>query len=173
MDIVIIDRASWHTRWPWRNTIIPAGIGKKSGTVVLLVNVNTEDHPVKTIVVPVEKQFTGKKLAVIHALARKFRVHICLAAYVDGSDDQLVLPNALLQAYRLLKTSSLGNISYKVLAGNNKEKAILQYCRKTNADLLIMEAAIVRSPPRFFLQRLLNQILSAYPVPASQGQKHV
>jgi hypothetical protein len=170
--LFIIDRNSWDRKWSWRNTIIPAGLARQSNAVVLLVNTSIKEHSVKTIVVPVEKEFTAKKLALIHALARKFRVHICLAAYMDDADDKLVLPNSLLQAYRLLKTSSIGNISYKLLPGHNKEKAILRYCSQINADLLVLETAIVRSPPRFFLQRLLTQILSAYPVPADPGQKH-
>jgi nucleotide-binding universal stress UspA family protein len=137
-DLTIIGKTSY-SRLHWLNTVMPDRIAKQGGVEVLTVNPGAIHDQIKTIVVPVEGALSDKKLAIIQALSRKFRVHICLAAWVDGETDQGILPNSLLQAYRLLKTGPLNKISYELLPGHSRVKAILKYCLKVNADLLIVD----------------------------------
>jgi hypothetical protein len=65
-------------------------------------------------------------------------MRICLVTFSNSGDDSKSLPSSLLNTYRFFKTDSLNNVVIEVLKGNNKAKAILKYCEKVNADLLIV-----------------------------------
>jgi hypothetical protein len=106
---------------------------------VLTVKPGAINHPIKTVVIPVSKEFPERKIRIIHALRRKLRMHICLVTFPDTRDDQETLPASLLNAYRFFKADPLNDVDFAVLKGNNKAKAILEYCNKVNADLLIVD----------------------------------
>lgn len=139
VDLIIIGKNSHHSFLPMLNTVYPAKIAQKTGITVLTVKPGAKDHTIKTVVVPVGEQFPNNKVEVINALRKKFPINICLVTFFEG--DAKVIPASLLNAYRQLKAIPAMNITYQVLAGRSKMKAILSYCEKVNADLLIVNSA--------------------------------
>lgn len=137
-DLIIIGKNSHHSWLPFLNTVFPARVAKKTGITVLTVKPGAKDHAIKTVVVPVGEKFPDSKVEVINVLRKKFPIHICLVTFFEG--DEKVIPLSLLNAYRRLKVIPSMNISYQVLTGRSKAKAILSYCEKVNADLLIVNA---------------------------------
>jgi nucleotide-binding universal stress UspA family protein len=137
-DLIVIGKNSHHSFFPFLNTVFPARVAQKTGITVLTVKPGAKDHTIKTVVVPVGEQFRNNKVDVINALRKKFPINICLVTFLEG--DEKVIPASLLNAYRQLKAIPAMNITYQVLAGRNKMKAILSYCEKVNADLLIVNA---------------------------------
>lgn len=138
VDLIVIGKNSHHSRLPFLNTVVPARIARRAGIAVLTVKPGALNNQIKTIVVTVDNQFPGTKLAIIDALKRKFRVHVRLVAFLGVQDNSAFLPHSLLSAYRYLKSNPVNLVSYDVLQTDNKPKAILNYCKKVNADVLIV-----------------------------------
>jgi nucleotide-binding universal stress UspA family protein len=139
-DLIIIGKNSHHTWMPFLNSVVPGRIAKKTGLTVLTVKPGSIGHDIRTVVVPIGKQFDDNKIAVIRALRKKFRINIRLITFIDDHENDTTLPGALIHVYRALKTNPATNVSYDVLKEKNKTKAILRYCEKVNADLLIINS---------------------------------
>jgi nucleotide-binding universal stress UspA family protein len=137
-DLVVIGKNSHHSWLPFLNTVVPVRVAKKTGMAVLTVKPGAINHQIKTVVIPISNKIPERKIATIDALRKKFRIHICLVTFLDNGDDPEILPSSLLNAYRYLKTGSMSNVDFEVLKGNNRAKSILNYCKKVNADLLIV-----------------------------------
>ena len=137
-DIIIIGKNSHHSWLPFLNTVVSSRIAKKSDVTVLTVKPGAIDNSIRTVVIPVDDSFPASKLAVINSIQKKFRIHIKLVAFLTGEGNSPVLPASMLNAYRVLKTSPGAAVSYDVLYGANRARAILKYCKKVKADLLIV-----------------------------------
>lgn len=137
-DLIIIGKNSHRSWLPLFNTLTPTRIARQTGISVLAVKPGAINSDIRTVVVPVGKEFPDKQLALIHMLRRKLRIHIKLIAFQDEQEDKSSLPASLLNVYRILKTNPASQISYDLLPGEQKAKAILKYCKQVNADLLIV-----------------------------------
>ena len=74
-------------------------------------------------------------LSFLHCAAR-FRHR--LVTFRSNQEGAVIVPGSVLNAYRILKNNPDSQVSYEVLYGNNQAKAILEYCSRVNADLLIV-----------------------------------
>lgn len=137
-DLIIIGKNSQHSLLPWLNTVIPSHIAKQTNISVLTVKPGSLSSPLRTVVVPIGTMFPEKKVEIINSLGNKYFIHIRLLILVRKGDDTSKLQTSLINIYRRLKNRSLDNISYDMLQTTNKGWDILNYCRKVDADLLIV-----------------------------------
>jgi nucleotide-binding universal stress UspA family protein len=137
-DLIVVGKNSHHSWLPFLNTVFPATIAKRSGIAVLTVRPGAINDSIRTVVVPVGDGFPYKKVAAINALKAKFRFQTRLVTFRTSHKDPVIVPVSLLNAYRILKNNPDTQVSYDILYGNNRAKAILAYCSKVNADLLIL-----------------------------------
>ena len=136
-DIILLAKKSHHSLLPFLNTVVPTRIAQQTKIPVLTSKPGSIDHTIKTIVVPIGKTFPQKKIDIINALKRRSRFHIRLLAFREDEDSNQV-PGILIHVYRLLRQGALSDIQYETVSGKNKAKAILAYCEKVDADLLIV-----------------------------------
>ena len=134
-DIVIIGKSSHHSILHFLNTIVPSRISKKSGVAVFTVKPGSLNKDIRTVVVPVGEKFPMDKLEWISYLRKKFRFRVRLISF--ASNDRF-LPGPLLEAYWLLKANIANDVSYKILKGTNKTRAILKYCNWVEADIVVV-----------------------------------
>lgn len=137
-DLIVIGTNSHHSWLPFLNTVVPATIAKKSGIAVLTVKPGAVNDAIRTVVVPVGEGFPYNKVAAINALKKRFRFQTRLVTFRSNQDGAVIVPGSVLNAYRILKNNPDSQVSYEVLYGNNRAKAILDYCNRVNADLLIV-----------------------------------
>lgn len=137
-DLIVIGKNSHHSWLPFLNSVVPATIAKRSGIAVLTVKPGAINDGIRTVVVPVGDTFPYNKLAAINALKRRFRFQTRLVTFRSNQDGAVIVPGSLLNAYRILKNNPDSQVSYEVLYGSNRGKAILAYCARVNADLLIV-----------------------------------
>jgi nucleotide-binding universal stress UspA family protein len=137
-ELIVIGTNSHHSWLPFLNTVVPATIAKKSGIAVLTVKPGAVNDPIRTVVVPVGDGFPYNKVAAVNALKKRFRFQTRLVTFRSNQDGAVIVPGSVLNAYRVLKNNPESQVSYEVLHGNNRAKAILDYCARVNADLLIV-----------------------------------
>lgn len=137
-DLIIIGKNSHHSWFPFLNTVVPSRISLKTGITVLTAKPGSMHNAIRTIVVPIGDNFPSSKLSVIKAIRSRFAVHIRLVTFLSAKDDGKVIPASLLNAYRLLRNNAANNVSYEILKGRNKAKAVLRYCNKVHADMVIL-----------------------------------
>lgn len=136
-DLIIIGKHSHHSMLPFLNTIVPSRLATASGIPVFTTKPGSINKEIKTVVITVDKKFPGNKLALLEALRRK-SMNVRLVTFTNGNDDASYSRQTLLNAFRSLKSQSMVSVECEVLQGSNKAKALLKYCNKVGADVLIV-----------------------------------
>ena len=137
-DLIVIGKNSQHSLLPFLNTVVPSRLAKHSGISVLTVKPGALSSTLKTVVVPINSRYSEKKVDIINGLKKKFYLNIRLLLIVERDDDPDKLQTSLVNTCRMLKNRSLDTISYEILHVGKKNWDILSYCRKVDADLLIV-----------------------------------
>lgn len=136
-DLVIIGKSSEH--WlPFFNTVLCGRLAKNTGIPVLTVKPGAINQEIRTVVIPVEKQFSQSKISGLVGLIKKTRIQICLLAFAEKKDRPDQLPAPLLNSYRFFKKNAFDEVSFNIIRENNKGRAVLNFCKSVNADLLIV-----------------------------------
>lgn len=136
-DLILIAKKSHHDLLPFLNTVVPSRVAQRTRIPILTSKPGSFHHAIKTIVVPVGKKFPQKKIDIINALRKKTSLHIRLLALQEDEDSKQV-SDVLIHVYRLLRQEALSDIQYEAINGKNKVRAILSYCKKVEADLLVV-----------------------------------
>ena len=137
-DLIIIGKNSQHSLLPFLNTVVPSRLAKETGISVLTVKPGALSSTVKTVVVPMSSIYPEKKVNIINELKKKYYLNIRLLQLVEKDDDPDTLRASLVNTCRMLNDRSLDTISYDILNADRKNWNILNYCRKVDADLLIV-----------------------------------
>ncbi len=140
-DLIVIGKHSHHSVLPFLNTIVPSRLATASGVPVFTTKPGSLNNEIKTVVITVDKKFPGNKLAILEALRRK-SMNVRLVTFTNGDDDASYSKQTLLNAFRSLKSQSMVPVECEVLQGNNKAKALLKYCNKVGADVLIVNPEV-------------------------------
>ena len=136
-DLVIIGKSSGH--WiPFFNTVQCGRLAKNTGIPVLTVKPGSINQEIRTVVIPVEKQFSQSKISGLVNIVKKTRIQICLLAFAGKKDRSHQLPAPLLNSYRFFKKNAFDEVSFNIIREQNKGKAVLNFCKNVNADLLIV-----------------------------------
>jgi nucleotide-binding universal stress UspA family protein len=139
-DLIIIGKRQNHSRLSFRKTISSARIAAKSNSPVLSIEPENYYDTVKSIVMPIGNFVPRRKIEMIVALSKKFRIRIHLIM-VKKMNDPLT-SNALFETYRLLKQGLQCPLEYHVLRNTNTAIAALHYAVQINADILLVNAKI-------------------------------
>lgn len=136
-DMLIIGKSSEH--WlPFFNTVLCGRLAKSTGIPVLTVKPGATNQEIRTVVIPVEKQFSQSKVSGLVRLIKKTRIQICLLAFAENKGNSDQLPAPLLNSYRFFKKSAFDEVSFNIIRESNKGRAVLNFCKSVNADLLIV-----------------------------------
>lgn len=137
-DLIIIGKRSHHSNLTFLNTVVPSRLAAASGIPVLTSKPGSLNSEIKTVVIPVGPRFPASKLEILEALRKEAMLQIRLVVFLDDENDPSFSKQSLLNTFRTLKNQSANPVNYEVLKGNNKARALLMYCSKVGADVLIV-----------------------------------
>lgn len=137
-DLVVIGKHSAGSFLPINRKVIPAMIASSTGIPVLTVKPGSLKNPIRTVVVPVGPKFPKKKLELLDVWRSRPGFAIRLVSCLSHDKNESYAKESLLNTFRLLQLNWPGPVQYDVLRGNNQAKALLKYCYKVNADMLIV-----------------------------------
>jgi hypothetical protein len=137
-DLIVIGKRSHHTSMPFLNTVVPSRLAAASGIPVLLAKPGSLNRKIETVVIPVGTEFPTNKLEIMEALRKDEKQKIRLVVFWDDIRHAETAKQSLLQTFQVLKNRFCNPVSYEVLKGKNKAKALFTYCNQVGADLLIV-----------------------------------
>jgi len=138
-DLVIIGKKTNHSLLPLMNTVVPSLISKQAKVAVLTVKPGSMPHRIRNIVVPVSGGMTQHKMDAIAALCRSNRITVYLLTYVNGDKGpEDFSASSLIQLYRQIKASLPCEVSYAVINGADRNRAVLRFAEENKADLLLL-----------------------------------
>jgi|SRR6218665_41194 len=137
-DLVVIGKHSSGIVFPFKRKVISARVASATGIPVLTVKPGSLKNPIRTVVIPVGPKFPKKKLELLDAWKSKPGFAVRLVSCLSHDKDDAYSKDSLLNTFRMLKTTWPGPVEYDVVRGNNQARALLKYCNKVNADMLIV-----------------------------------
>lgn len=140
-DAVIIGKRNNHCWLPFLNTVTPAQIATSCGCV-FTVRPGALHSTIKSIVVPVTDVLPPGKMEVVQALCKNSRVKVHLVTFVADEFSGKAPASALLKLFQWLKEAVRCPVTYAVLQGNNKAKALLAYAERTEADIVLVNPSL-------------------------------
>lgn len=138
-DLVVLGKQSQHTAFPQLNTVVPSHIAQAAGVPVLTAKPGARNNTLQTVVMPVSNRFPTNKLALIGALRQACQLQIQLVIFADHDTDRPFPRQSLLAIFKILKGQAGGKVNYVVLHGPNKAKALLDYSRSVEADMVLVD----------------------------------
>jgi nucleotide-binding universal stress UspA family protein len=158
-DLIIVGEHTQPGGFYFKRKIAPAKIALQTGTPLLILKPGCIYNKVKTVVVPVAGFKPERKIEMLIALKRKFRIRVHLVTILDNRDaDNDFSSQALLETYRMLKDNLRFPVEYQVLHGNNRAKATLQYAQSIGADMVLVNPE-TETKVTTFTCRHINDIL--------------
>jgi nucleotide-binding universal stress UspA family protein len=157
-DLVVIGKHSSSLIFPAGRKVISAHVASATGIPVLTVKPGSLKNPIRTVVIPVGPKFPRKKLELLDAWKSKPGFAIRLVSCLSHDKNDACSKDSLLNTFRLLKTTWPGPVEYDVVRGNNQARALLKYCNKVNADMLIVYPG-VETDTGFFPARHIADLL--------------
>lgn len=140
-DIIVIGKNRNHSHLPFLNTVSPHSVAKRTGFPVLTVKPGSIYNKVKSIVVPIGSFVPEKKMELILALRKKYRLSIHLVTIMSGKQNaNNFSAHALLTSYRFLRDVANCPLDHEVLHGNNIARSTLKFARQIKADMLVVDS---------------------------------
>lgn len=140
VDLIIIGKQSHHSLLTFLNTVIPSKIAANTGIPVLTAKPGSFLQEIKTVVIPVGPQLPETKLDMLAAFRTKSTPQIKLVIFNEPGQEFVKSKQLLLATFQMVKNQFLNIVNYEILDGNNKASALLKYCNKIGADVLIVYA---------------------------------
>lgn len=141
-DMIIIGKSSHHSFFPFLNTVSPSHLAIVTGIPVLTAKPGSLHQEIKMVVIPVDRKFPHNKLEMLGALRGKSRPQIRLVIFEGNDMEWIESKQLLLDTFRVIKSQFVSMVNYEVLKGGNKAQALLNYCDKVGADVLIVYPGI-------------------------------
>jgi nucleotide-binding universal stress UspA family protein len=148
-DLIILAKRSNHFLFPFLNTVSPDRLTIETNCPVLTIKTGSQYKKTKLIVIPVSDHIPKRKLELVETLARKFNMEIHLLAIINEKSDLHFSSHALLETFRHLKEKHHCNVTYQVLHGKNRVKALLEYSQQVNADILLVNPSETKNSYSF------------------------
>jgi nucleotide-binding universal stress UspA family protein len=138
-DLIVIGQKSNHSWFPFLNTVVPTDIAEQTGVAVLTVKPGALHCKIRTLVMPITGNVPPHKMEAILALSRKFKLKIHLITFTeDEKSISEVSKLEVLKVYQWIQDTMHCTIECAVLKGYNKAKAILDYAKRIDADMLLV-----------------------------------
>ncbi|UYQ95757.1 universal stress protein [Chitinophaga horti] len=138
-DLLVLGKRSQHTTFPQLNTVVPSRIAQASGVPVLTAKPGALHSSLQKVVMPVSTRFPANKLALIAAIRRQRDLQVQLVIFADHDTDKPFPRQSLLAIFKILKGQAGGKVNYVVLHGRDKVKALLEYTRSIDADMVVVD----------------------------------
>ena len=138
-DLIILGEHKQRTPFSLKRNVLPSRIALKTGFPLMILKPGSIYNKVKSVVVPVAGFTPQRKIELLMALKRRFRMRVHLVTIMDDREpDNDFSAQALLDTYRILKNNLQFQVEYQVLHGSNRAKASLQYAQSVGADMLLV-----------------------------------
>jgi nucleotide-binding universal stress UspA family protein len=138
-ELIVIGKKNKHNVLPFLNTVISANLARRTSAAVLTVKPGAIYHKLRTIIVPIANKNADRKLEMVAAISKKFPLHIHLVTFIDSGNKPVdFYASSLLRAFQWLKTSTRCQIEYSALHGRNRARVLLDYAKKSDADILLV-----------------------------------
>lgn len=138
VDMIIIGKRSHHNFLSLLNTVIPSKLASATDIPVLTAKPGSLHQEIRTVVIPVGSEVPVSKFEVLGMLKKGARPHVRLVAFNNDFMEQADPKQALLYTFRAFKNRFSYTVNYEVLDGNYRALALLRYCDKVGADVLIV-----------------------------------
>lgn len=140
-DIIILGKNRNHSRLPFLNTVSPHRVAKETGSPVLTVRPGSTHNKIRSIVVPIGAFVPEKKMEIILALRKKYRLSIHLVTIMNGKQNAKDFSaHALLASYRFLRDVANCPLDHEVLHGSNIARSTLKFAQQIKADMLVVDS---------------------------------
>jgi nucleotide-binding universal stress UspA family protein len=136
-DLILISKKSRHSLMSFLAGVKPARIALATKIPVLTFRPGSVNCDFKTIVIPLSSRFPGRKLEAIDVFKAKGLVKIRLLIFPEENKHGEI-SNVLVHVYRLLRQATLADIECATVSDYNRPRGILNFCKKIDADLLIV-----------------------------------
>ncbi|WP_126246128.1 universal stress protein [Chitinophaga rhizosphaerae] len=140
-DIIVIGKRSRYPLLARFSTVRPNRLVKASGIPVLTVKPGAAHRPLRKIILPMGDHFPGSKITVLDSIQSITPFQVTLIMFPQDEAHQDFTKHTLVNTFKALKCQSANPVNYDVLYGKNKAKALMNYCIKTEADLLIVNTS--------------------------------
>ena len=140
-DIIILGKNRNHSRLPFLNTVSPHRVAKETGSPVLTARPGSIHNKIRSIVVPIGAFVPEKKMEIILALRKKYRLSIHLVTIMNGKQNANDFSaHALLASYRFLRDVANCPLDHEVLHGSNIARSTLKFAQQIKADMLVVDS---------------------------------
>lgn len=137
-DLIIIGKTSHHSILPFLNTVVPSKLAAITGVPVLTAKPGSLHQDIKTVVIPIGPDFPGSKLEMLEALKNRSHPSVKLVIFGHNDHASTASKQLLFDTFRAFKRRYPNNVNYEMIDGRNRAKALLKYCHKVGADVLIV-----------------------------------
>lgn len=137
-DLIIVGKTSHHSVFPFLNTVVPSRVAIATGIPVLTAKPGSLHQDIKTVVIPIGPEFPGSKLEILEALKNKSRPVVKLVIFGHNDHTSTASKQLLFDTFRAFKRRYPNSVNYEMIDGKNRAKALLNYCNKVGADVLIV-----------------------------------
>ena len=140
-DLIIIGKHSRHSWLPFLNSVTPNRIARLTGCPVLTVKPGSTSNKIKSVVVPIGSTVPRRKVELILALKKKFRISIHLVTVMKKNtkaNDSST--HAFLSTWKFLRDVVQCPLGHEVLHGDNTAKSAFAYAQNINADILLVNS---------------------------------
>jgi hypothetical protein len=171
-DVIIIGKNCRHSNFPFLNTVSSNEIAKATGVPVLTVKPGSIYNRVKSVVVPIGSSVPRRKVELIIALRKRFRISVHLVTLLRSRQNANDFSGyALLDTYRFLRDVANCPLDHEVLHGDNIARSSLKYAEQIKADMLLVdpekETRLTSFPGKYISDELMPdsrlQILTVQP----------
>jgi len=139
-DLVIIGKTIYHTWFPFLNTVIPSQIAWHASVPVLTARPGALESTISTAVFLISSNSPESKIDFLSALCNRFNLKIYIASYIDDESLSNSYSSLFLQMYKRIRSFSQCPVEYIALRGRDKTKAVLDFTKKVNADILLVQS---------------------------------
>ncbi|GAC1443909.1 MAG: hypothetical protein NVSMB63_12990 [Sediminibacterium sp.] len=138
IDLVIIAKKKERPYFFPRCESISVELAKKSNIPILTVTPGCLNHPIKSILLPVNTTVPERRIQVALAFAREYNAHIHLVTLLDNNTvETKARIDAFYHTYKIL--SEYGHSpQYKILQGADSAEILLRYAYLIKADMIMV-----------------------------------
>lgn len=139
--LIVMENHACRSWYRFTKKLSPSNVVKRTGVPVLMVNDSLAPNEMRTVVVPVYDSVSKPELEMVRSICKRSDSNIHLVTFIEESR-QRTYDNAssLLSMFQWMRSSMKCKIDYAVLEKGNKGRAVLDYARKINADMMLVHA---------------------------------
>lgn len=158
-DVIIMGKNARPGQVVFRSRVSPDRIARHAGFPVLIVKPGSIYNRTRIVVVPVGSDLPKKKMELIMALKKKYRISIHLVTVMKTQTGESEFSaSALLTTYRFVRDVAHCPLEHEVLHGDNIAKSTLEYAQLIKADMLVVDSEKETRLISFFEKNISDEL---------------